>query len=572
MMHAFDKDMSMRTRLGISLILIILYIVANGGAILVAQPVATYKGGVVTADDLRYYDSLQRMQSRQYDARTDLRSLLDDIVAEQLLAEKARSLRLEQEAEFQLETKKIEDESLALALMAEIYEPITVTEEEIQKQYQKNLSKLIKEPTRKVRYIFSEFGQDPTEARKAEAKKKAEELRVRAQRGEDFAELARKYSDANSAAKGGDIGYIGRGKLQPAFERAVWSLPLWEISEPLPTKYGYCIIRVEDEKGPSATPLEEVEDSIRSSLKSKKRGETMVRFRTEIYRSGLYKQNLEPLQKENPSPSDVLVTMGDFQYTYGDFKKRLEEEGLDITQIIPEDREDWLSRLREEFYFAKVAAAKGVQDTPRYKAFVRFQKDAKLANRYLERKLEEVKPSDRDLQRFYENNPKLFEHLIRRHLKVIFVKADLPEKANRAQQHYAFQAAEKKIQTLVDKLKQGESFEALADRYDETANHKPGGDIGWVQEPTASYVDITVRKMAEGDVSDPVEFSQGYVMVKVEKIKIPKLDEVRDEVLKRCTKSKHRELNTQLRQQVLSEAKFQINEQDLAAYLKTRKE
>ena len=78
--------------------------------------------------------------------------------------------------------------------------------------------------------------------------------------------------------------------------------------------------------------------------------------------------------------------------------------------------------------------------------------------------------------------------------------------------------------------------------------------------------------MAEGDVSDPVEFGQGYVMVKVEKIKMPKLDEVRDEVLKHWTTSKRRGLNAQLRQEVLSEAKFQINNQGLAAYLKTRKE
>ncbi len=562
----------MATLIRSSLIVAVICTMVSVGAAFGGEPVAKYTGGVVTADDLEYYDSLQRMQSRQYDARTDPRSLLDDIVSERLLAEKARKLHLDQEADFQKETKNIEDESLALALMAEIYEPITVTEEEIQEQYKKNLSKLIKGPTRKVRYIFIEFGQNPTEARKAEAKKKAEELRVRAQRGEDFAELARKYSDANSAAQGGDIGYIGRGKLQAAFERTVWSLPVWEISEPVPTKYGYCIIRVEDEKGSSATPLEEVEDGIRSSLKSKKRGEAMVQFRTKVYEGNIYRQNPELLHKEYPSASDVLVTIGDFQYTYGDFKKGLEEEGLDIEQVIPEEQEEWLNRLIDGFYFAKVAVAKKVQDTPHYKAFVRFQKDANLTTRYLEKNLEDAAPSNSDLQRFYENNPKLFEHLIRRHLKLILVKADLPEKANHAQRHYAFEAAKKKIQTVVDKLKQGESFEALADRYDETANHKPGGDIGWVQEPTDPYVDITARKMAEGDVSDPVEFSRGYVMIKVEKIKIPKLDEVRDEVLMRWTKSKRRELNAQLRQQVLSEAKFQINNQGLAAYIKTRKE
>lgn len=563
----------MATRIRSSLIVAVICTMVSVGAALGGEPVVTYSGGVVTADDLRYYDSLQRMQTHQYDARTDPRSLLDDIVAERLLAEKARSLNLNQEAEFQAEAKKIEEDSLAMSLWAQIYEPVSVSKKEIEKvHWERAIDDYFREPTRKVRYIFVEFGQNPTEAKKAEAKKKAEELRVRAQRGEDFAELARKYSDANSAVRGGDIGYIERGKYQLEFRRVVWSIPLWEISEPVLTKYGYCIIRVEDETSPSAIPLEEVQESIRSSLKSKKRGDAMIQFRTEVYREGLYMQNLEPLNKENPSASDALVTIGDFQYTYGDFKKRLEEENQDITQMPPEDREEWLRRVIEKFYFTQVAAAKGIQNTPRYKAFVRFQKDAKLTTRYLEKKLEDAAPSNRDLKRFYENNPKLFEHLIRRHLKLILVKADLPEKANRAQRHYALEAAKKKIQIVVDKLKQGESFETLADRYDETANHKPGGDIGWVQEPTAPYVDVTVRKMAEGDVSDPVEFSKGYVMVKVEKTKIPKLDEVRDEVLKYWTTSKRRELNAQLPQEALREAKFQINNQGLAAYLKTHKE
>jgi parvulin-like peptidyl-prolyl isomerase len=555
---------------GIWIITLLLTVVTISGA-LCAEPVATYKGGVVTAEELGYYESLQKMQTRRYDAQLAAPAMLNDIVAERLLAEKARALKLDREKEFQEEAKKIEDDSLSMSLQAQFYVPVTVSEKEIEEEYQKKSFDYRKDPTRKVRYIFVEFGQNPTAEKKAEARKKANELRVRAQRGEDFAELARKYSDANSAAQGGDIGYIGRGKLQAAFEQAVWSLALWEISEPVLTKYGYCVIRVEDEKGPSVTPLEELKESIRSSLMAKKRRDAVFYFRSDVSREGLFRQHLEPLQKDNPSSSDVLVTIGDFKYTYADFKKRLERESLDIAKMSNVDREEWLNRVIEEFYFPKVALAKGIQNTPRYKAFVEFQGNAKLANRYVEKKLEEAKPSDRELRRFYESNLKMFERLIRRQLKAILVKADVPEKANQAQRHYAFEAAKKKIDAVAEKLKKGESFEALADRYDETPNHKSGGDIGWVQEPTTPYVDLTVRKMAEGDVSDPVEFSQGYVMIKVVKIEMPKFDEVRDEVLKYWETAKRRELTAQLRQEALREAKFQINPKALAAYTEAHK-
>jgi parvulin-like peptidyl-prolyl isomerase len=81
------------------------------------------------------------------------------------------------------------------------------------------------------------------------AKKKADELYTKAAAGEDFAKLAKQYSqDPGSAANGGDLGYFAKGKMVPAFEEAAFALKVGEISKPVRTVYGYHIIKVTDKK------------------------------------------------------------------------------------------------------------------------------------------------------------------------------------------------------------------------------------------------------------------------------------------------------------------------------------
>jgi peptidyl-prolyl cis-trans isomerase D len=73
------------------------------------------------------------------------------------------------------------------------------------------------------------------------------DLRERVVAGESFEALADEYSeDPGSATSGGDIGLVGRGILDPAFEEALWSLEVGQVSEPVKTEFGYHIIRLDD--------------------------------------------------------------------------------------------------------------------------------------------------------------------------------------------------------------------------------------------------------------------------------------------------------------------------------------
>ena len=56
-----------------------------------------------------------------------------------------------------------------------------------------------------------------------------------------------KYSyDAATGPRGGDLGYFGRGVLEPALEQAIFGMSIGEISKPVESSFGYHIIKLED--------------------------------------------------------------------------------------------------------------------------------------------------------------------------------------------------------------------------------------------------------------------------------------------------------------------------------------
>lgn len=71
----------------------------------------------------------------------------------------------------------------------------------------------------------------------------AEDLWRRCQQGEDFAELARKYSQCPSAAQGGDLGQVNPRRLDADFVEAAEELTPGQISRPVRTKFGYHLIQ-----------------------------------------------------------------------------------------------------------------------------------------------------------------------------------------------------------------------------------------------------------------------------------------------------------------------------------------
>ena len=102
-------------------------------------------------------------------------------------------------------------------------------------------------------------------------KKKAEKILQEVQGGEEFSELAKKYSEDVSAHFGGELGAIARGTMMPAFENAVFNLKIGEVSKVVETANGFHIIKCDNVIPGYVKEYKIVRAEIESILSSKKR-------------------------------------------------------------------------------------------------------------------------------------------------------------------------------------------------------------------------------------------------------------------------------------------------------------
>jgi parvulin-like peptidyl-prolyl isomerase len=155
-----------------------------------------------------------------------------------------------------------EDLTIRAFLDAALAEGAKVTDAEIQKAYQED-------KTATVRHILL-LTQGKSPAEKVEIHKKMEDILGRARKGEDFAALAKEFTeDPGSKENGGLYEDFGRGKMVKPFEDAAFSVPIGNISGIVETAYGYHILKIENRKK-ETQPLDQVRPQIEAGLKQQK--------------------------------------------------------------------------------------------------------------------------------------------------------------------------------------------------------------------------------------------------------------------------------------------------------------
>jgi peptidyl-prolyl cis-trans isomerase C len=144
------------------------------------------------------------------------------------------------------------------------------TDGEIKKFYEQNKEAQFTTPEQRcVRHIL--FNKDQ--------KQKAEDVKKQLENGADFAKLAKKYSqDPGSAAKGGDLGCLGKGQTVPDFEKAAFGAKQGEIVGPVKTQFGYHVLEVTDVKPKQTRPLSAVKSQIRSQLSTQKQSDVFNKW------------------------------------------------------------------------------------------------------------------------------------------------------------------------------------------------------------------------------------------------------------------------------------------------------
>lgn len=173
-----------------------------------------------------------------------------------------------------------------------------VSEEDMKKYYDENRDMFRSNEVRASHILISTIDEKTrlplSEEEKAKAKIKAEELLKKVKAGEDFSELAKKFSqDPGSGQLGGDLGFFPKGQMVKPFEDAAFSMNVGEVSELVESNFGYHIIKVTDKKDEMPT-FDEVKDRISDNLA----GESYQSYITELKEQAKIEKNEELLKKE----------------------------------------------------------------------------------------------------------------------------------------------------------------------------------------------------------------------------------------------------------------------------------
>lgn len=132
-------------------------------------------------------------------------------------------------------------------LNQEVFNNVSVTNFDLKEYYDTHLDSLPQRP-KTLKLGIIKVGAKVSKENLDKSLEKIKMIQNELDKGKDFAEMAKEYSDGPSGKNGGNLGYFSRGSMVKPFEEAAFNLEVGEVSEPVKTKFGYHLIKVEDKK------------------------------------------------------------------------------------------------------------------------------------------------------------------------------------------------------------------------------------------------------------------------------------------------------------------------------------
>lgn len=210
---------------------------------------------------------------------------MDSLMEQQYRRQGGRERLMEQvqnmDVDFQtVEQQMQESVTIERYLNQKLLERTKLSDEQLLEAYEAD-------KTATVRHILLNT-QGKSESEKEEIRQKMAGILERARAGEDFAALAKEYSeDPGSKDKGGLYQDFARGVMVKPFEEAAFGVPVGEVSDIVETQFGYHILKIEDRKK-EEKPFEEVKDQLRSRTEQINRNKVYFDYMDELRATAEY--------------------------------------------------------------------------------------------------------------------------------------------------------------------------------------------------------------------------------------------------------------------------------------------
>lgn len=174
------------------------------------------------------------------------------------------------------------------------FDQVEVTAEDLQSAYENEIANLAEQ--RRAAHILVEVSDTLNDD---QAQAKLIEVQKRLEQGEEFAALAKEFSDdSGSAADGGDLGFAGPGVYDPAFEEALYGLSENAVSAPVRSEFGWHLIKLLEVQAPEVPSFASLEEKLQRDLKARQVEQRFVEVAKDLEDSAFEASDLaQPAQE-----------------------------------------------------------------------------------------------------------------------------------------------------------------------------------------------------------------------------------------------------------------------------------
>ena len=262
---------------------------SSGGKVL-----AEVNGAKITSEDFqKELENLPPYLKPMAESIDGRKELLDTMIVRQIVLQEAAKSGIDKGKEV---TDKVEDLRKRVIVEAflkkKIEDEAKISDAELKKFYDDNSEKFKTGDQVKASHIL------------VKSEKEAQDILAKLKSGTPFEELAKKNSLDSTAAKGGDLGWFGKGNMVPEFEKAVFGLKEGELSGVVKTKFGYHIIKVTGKRPAGARPFAEVKEQIKGALLSSRQGEIFKKLKDDLKKSAKIEIKDETLKGAEANPAN----------------------------------------------------------------------------------------------------------------------------------------------------------------------------------------------------------------------------------------------------------------------------
>jgi peptidyl-prolyl cis-trans isomerase C len=231
-----------------------------------AKVLAKVNGVEITDEDVKLaLDDLGPGIPRQLEGKARDTYVLDFLVDEQLVVQKAQADKMAETPDFARKLAYLRDKALMETLLGKVAKE-AATDAAIKQTYDEAAKNQKPETEYHARHILV-----PTED-----EAKAAHKRVKG--GEDFGKVATELSK-DAGAKGGDLGWFAKDRMVPEFGDAAAKLEIGQISDPVKSQFGWHVIKLEEKRPKVFPPLDQVREQVARYVVQKAQSELVVKLR-----------------------------------------------------------------------------------------------------------------------------------------------------------------------------------------------------------------------------------------------------------------------------------------------------